>query len=136
MGTTMSRLVFFLMLLSLMVVVVNSMPGCKNGITNTGKSCLPSNLGLGKREALDAPMAHKTKRGSKSSSWSSSSSTITKCTNGVCSTKKTECKNGKCRKGKREALDAPMAHKTKRAAAGEAAAAKPSAEMAYAAAAE
>merc|ERR1712002_1444813 len=93
--TTMSRLVSFLMLLSLMVVVVNSM---------------------------HAPMAHKTKRGSKSSSWSSTSTSITKtitktkCKNGDCTTSKTECKDGKCssRKGKREALDAPMAHKTKR----------------------
>ena len=39
------------------------MPGCPEDDPNTGKSCLPSNLGLGKREVLDAPMAHKTKRG-------------------------------------------------------------------------
>merc|ERR1711862_474908 len=92
---------------------------CRNGVCTTKKTECKNgkcSRGKGKREALDAPMAHKTNRGSKSSSWSSSSSTITKCRNGVCTTKKTECKNGKCSrgKGKREALDAPMAHKTKR----------------------
>merc|ERR1712025_206336 len=66
---------------------------CRNGVCSTKKTECKNGKCKGKREALDAPMAHKTKRGSKSSSWSSSSSTITK---------KTECKNGKC-KGKREA---------------------------------
>ena len=68
----MSRLVPFLMLLSLMVmVVVVAHPGngCPAGWEPTGpamgpgtgwKTCVPSK---GKREALDGPMTHKTKRG-------------------------------------------------------------------------
>merc|ERR1711970_721209 len=74
--TTMSRLVSFLMLLSLMLVVVNTMPAavpplsgghaadCPDGMVmlyscRGGDRCVPKE----KREALDTLMAHKTKRG-------------------------------------------------------------------------
>merc|ERR1712243_218571 len=88
--TTMSRLVSSLMLLSLMVmvVVVNTKPEpreCPRGFTRTSDNkecekipCHPNcHIDLGenpfqfKREA-DAPMAHKTKRGSSSRRISSS----------------------------------------------------------------
>merc|ERR1712179_620953 len=55
--TTMSRLVSFLMLLSLMLVVVNTMPASVPPLRMD--RCVPKE----KREALDTLMAHKTKRG-------------------------------------------------------------------------
>merc|ERR1712215_510325 len=76
--STMSRLVSFLMLLSLMLVVVNTMPAevpplsgghaadCPDGMVmlyscRGGDRCV---FPKEKREALDTLMAHKTKRGS------------------------------------------------------------------------
>merc|ERR1711875_76123 len=52
------------MLLSLMLVVVVAHPGkkCPAGFVREGIWCVKPK---GKREALDAPMPHKTKRGSK-----------------------------------------------------------------------
>merc|ERR1712112_370607 len=80
--TTMSRLVSSLMLLSLMVMVVvvntkpepwfsnNECPDCYVWDKSHGGGCrfVESAQCRLKREALDAPMAHKTKRGSSSSS--------------------------------------------------------------------
>merc|ERR1712002_574778 len=84
--TTMSRLVSSFMLLSLMVMVVvvntepepgdpnTECPDCYVWDESHGGGCrfVESNQCRLKREALDAPMAPKTKRGSSSSSSSSS----------------------------------------------------------------
>merc|ERR1712183_113070 len=105
----MSRLSSSFMLLPLIVlaVVVNTKPEpwdpnteCPDGFwfNSINNGCTP--LFHPKREALDAPMTHKTKRGSSSRSSSSSSSSSIKITSS--------------KKGKREALDAPMTHKAKR----------------------
>jgi len=64
----MSRLVSSLMLLSLMVMVVKT-ADCPDGLVRKSYSCGGGCRRWGcakeKREALDAPMAHKTKRGLK-----------------------------------------------------------------------
>merc|ERR1711982_144983 len=59
---------------------------------------------VARREALDAPMTHKTKRGLKGSEDGCPSGTVLRVLQGRCIPLK----------GRREALDAPMTHKTKR----------------------
>merc|ERR1712055_768816 len=75
--TTMSRLVSFLMLLSLMLVVVNTMPAAVPPLSKGHAADCPDGMVMlyscrggdrcvfpkEKREALDTLMAHKTKRG-------------------------------------------------------------------------
>ena len=70
--TTMSRLVSFLMLLSLMVmmvVVAHPLKGCPDGFVSYSRGggkadiCVMGVKTKGKREALGALMPHKTKRG-------------------------------------------------------------------------
>ena len=69
--TTMSRLLSSLMLLSLMVLMVNTMPKERCGPDDEGEKimvmgnmeCIMPGERPEKREALDAPMAQRTERG-------------------------------------------------------------------------